>query len=76
MKQGPDKTYKVLDWISGDVNINIDIRGFLYKSFGAHKKQITTSVVDKINNTERVARTLLLRQNDNDLLKRVKGKKE
>lgn len=55
-----EKEYYVLDWTNGYSGFQESkIKQFLYNSFGMHGKAITNDVVKKIDNTERVIRSVI-----------------
>lgn len=65
LKNGLEKEYVLINWITGfETVIGNDLKQYLYKSFGLHNKTITRDVVVKIENTERIARVMQLKQKE------------
>jgi len=61
LKDGKEEKLLIIDWISGlgEGEYNGDLRQYLFNSFSKHNKDISQSVIRKIDNTENVLRSIL-----------------
>ncbi|MDR2582012.1 MAG: hypothetical protein LBC75_00850 [Fibromonadaceae bacterium] len=64
-KDGSEQEIRIIDWISDldEKEYNGDLRQYLFNSFSKHNKDISQSVIRKINNTENVLRSILAKKN-------------